>query len=156
MSQTEFVVKALPARRLAAGRAAVENQPQVAEAVESLFVAAAAAVSAVGGSLATPVAVYDVDETGVRITAGYDYSGASAPGVALVDLPAVSTAMCGVHLGSMATIAASWQALHQAIEPLNLVPDGPCRELYLRAEPADDQSAWVTELQQPVRSAGPT
>ena len=28
--------------------------------------------------------------------------------------------------------------------------DGPCRELYVRAV-SEDQSDWVTELQQPVR-----
>ena len=153
MSKTEFVVKSLPALRLAAGRATVEEQPQIAEVIEPLFAEMAAAVSAAGGSLATPVAVYDVDETGVRITAGYDYTGSPAPGFELVDLAAVPEAMCGVHLGTMDTIAASWQALHQAIEAQQLVPDGPCRELYVRAEPAVDQSEWVTELQQPVRHA---
>lgn len=60
--------------------------------------------------------------------------------------------MCGVHLGPMDTSAALWQALHQAIEARGVVRDGPCRELYVRAEPAEDQSAWVTELQQPVRN----
>ena len=151
MSETEYVVKALPALRLAADKATVQDQPQIAGAVEPIFVETGAAVTAAGGNLATPVAVYDVDESGVRITAGYDYAGAPAPGFELVELPPVASAMCGVHLGPMDTIAASWQALHQAIEAQQLVPYGPCRELYVRAEPAEDQSAWVTELQQPVR-----
>ncbi len=30
------------------------------------------------------------------------------------------------------------------------MPSGPCRELYVRAEPDGEQSDWVTELQQPV------
>lgn len=153
MSETEYVVKALPAVRLAAGRATVEDQPQIGGVVGPLFADIGKAVAAAGGSLATPIAVYVVDETGVRITAGYDYAGEPAPDFELVDLAAVPAAMCGVHLGAMDTISASWQALHQAIETQQLVPDGPCRELYVRAEPVDDQSEWVTELQQPVRRA---
>lgn len=152
MSETEYVVKSLPAVRLAAARVRVADMEAIGGVVEPLFVDTAAAVQAAGGSLATPVAVYDVDEDGVRITAGYDYAGAPAPGFELVELPGVATAMCGVHLGTMDTIAASWQALHRTIESQQLVPAGPARELYVRAEPVDDQSGWVTELQQPVRS----
>ncbi|WP_338040976.1 GyrI-like domain-containing protein [Microbacterium maritypicum] len=58
--------------------------------------------------------------------------------------------MCGIHLGSMEHIAESWHAIHTEIFARGLVHDGPCRELYVRAV-SEDQSDWVTELQQPVR-----
>jgi effector-binding domain-containing protein len=49
----------------------------------------------------------------------------------------------------MARIGESWQALHRWVSDNGYRYDGPCRELYVRAE-SDDQSDWVTELQQPV------
>jgi effector-binding domain-containing protein len=50
----------------------------------------------------------------------------------------------------MDTIGESWQALAQAVEAAGPTPSGPCRELYVRADPAVHQSEWVTVLQQPV------
>jgi effector-binding domain-containing protein len=50
----------------------------------------------------------------------------------------------------MDRIHESWQAVHTEILARGFVPDGPCRENYIRAE-SDDQADWVTELQQPVR-----
>lgn len=49
----------------------------------------------------------------------------------------------------MTTIHESWQELHRWIVDNGYEPVGPCRELYVRAEP-EDQANWVTELQQPV------
>ena len=72
-------------------------------------------------------------------------------GTEIVDLPQQS-AVCGVHLGPMATIHESWQALHRWIVENGYTFDGPCRELYVRAE-STDQADWVTELQQPIRQA---
>lgn len=47
------------------------------------------------------------------------------------------------------TVEESLQALHAEILARGFVPSGHCRELYVRAT-SEDQSDWVTELQQPV------
>ena len=52
----------------------------------------------------------------------------------------------------MERIAESWQAIHSETLARDLELAGPCRELYVRAI-SEDQSDWVTELQQPVRRA---
>jgi hypothetical protein len=52
----------------------------------------------------------------------------------------------------MDRIAVSWQQIHTEIIARGFAPSGPCRELYVRAV-SDDQSDWVTELQQPVARA---
>lgn len=67
-------------------------------------------------------------------------------------LPAVERAVCGIHLGPMSGIRDTWHALRAEMLARGFVPSGPCRELYVRAV-SDDQSDWVTELQQPVMSA---
>ena len=66
------------------------------------------------------------------------------------DLPAVERALTVIHRGSMATIGDTWQALVTAVDARGLTAAEPCREVYLET-PMDDQDAWVTELQQPVR-----
>lgn len=152
MSQTEYVVKPLPAMRLAARQATVPDLSQESGGVEQMFIEAAEAISAVGGSRVTPVAVYEQLNNALRIVTGFAHDGSPVPTLDVVDLPAVPKALCGVHLGTMDTVVASWQALHQAIEDQRLAPDGPARELYVRAEPAHDESDWVVELQQPVRA----
>jgi DNA-binding transcriptional MerR regulator len=154
MSSTEYVRKALPAVRLAGRRATAGSQAEIGEVVEPLFDELARAVSATGGSLRTPIASYQLgDDDVMQIVVGYAYDGDTAPGFEIIELPAVEEALCGVHLGSMETIGDSWQALAQAVDAAGTAPSGPCRELYVRAEPALDQSDWVTELQQPVRAA---
>lgn len=156
MSPTDHVRKSLPALRLAARQTVVTDQSEVPRHIEPLFVEASQAVAATGGSLATPVAVYEQrKDTTLRIVVGYAYDGQPPAPLEVVELPAVADAVCVVHLGAMATISASWQALHQAIENERLVPDGPARELYVHADPATDQSDWVVELQQPVHPAAP-
>lgn len=101
-------------------------------------------------ALATPIAQYETIEDGLQVIAGYAYNGPVRDGIELVDLPAAEAAVCGIHLGSMAHIAESWQAIHAEIFARGLVHAGPCRELYVRAV-SENQSDWVTELQQPVR-----
>ncbi|WP_375431744.1 GyrI-like domain-containing protein [uncultured Friedmanniella sp.] len=155
MSETEYVVKTLPTRSLAARRASVESQAEIPGVVEPLFGGVAAAIGAAGGCPETGVAVYEIDgtspEDGLRIIVGYDYAGAPAPGFEVVALPAVDQCVCAVHLGTMETIGDSWQALIRWLETQGWSPAGPGREVYLRAWPPEDQSEWVTELQQPVR-----
>lgn len=149
MSPIEIIEKPLPALRLAVRTAVVTEQPEIAGVVGPLFDSVAAELARAGASLATPVAVYEAGEAWVRVTAGYEHAGTAPDGVETVGLPRVAAAVCGVHLGSMERIGESWQALDTEIIARGFVPSGPCRELYLRAV-SDDQSDWVTELQQPV------
>lgn len=153
MSSIEIVEKPLPAVRIAARTAVVAGQAAVAATVGPMFAEVAKALGLLPGTPATPVAQYTTDEDGLRIVAGYVYDGAMVPGVEVVDLPAVPTAVCGVHLGAMDRIGTSWQSLHTEAMARGLTPSGPNREVYLRAEPGLDQSSWVTELQQPVSRA---
>ncbi|WP_194421160.1 MerR family transcriptional regulator [Microbacterium abyssi] len=152
MSQIEIIEKPLPAVRLAAQRAVVASQPDVAGVVGPAFDAVAEIIGDLRGALETPIAQYENVEDGVSIVAGYAYSGPERDGFEIVELPAEDAAVCGIHLGSMAGIADSWQAIHAEIIARGFVPAGPCRELYVRAV-SDDQSDWVTELQQPVARA---
>jgi effector-binding domain-containing protein len=101
------------------------------------------------GLLDTPIAEYDLTDDGMHLTVGYAYSGEPLEGLELIDLPAVERSVCGIHLGPMSGIRDSWHALHAEMLARGYVPSGPCRELYVRAA-SDDQSDWVTELQQPV------
>lgn len=150
MSQIEIIEKPLPAVRLAATRAVVAEQPEVAGVVGPAFDAIAEIIGDQPGSLTTPIAQYETIHDGLEIIVGYAYTGPAREGFAIIELPAAETAVCGIHLGSMDRIAESWHAIHSEIFARGLVHDGPCRELYVRAV-SDDQSDWVTELQQPVR-----
>lgn len=150
MSQIEIIEKPLPALRLAARHTVVADQPEVASFVGPSFDAVAQIIGDEHGTLETPLALYETVENGLHIIAGYAYLGPAREGFEIIELPAVEVAVCGVHLGSMEHIAESWQALHAEIFARGLVQSGPCRELYVRAT-SEDQTDWVTELQQPVR-----
>lgn len=152
MSQIEIIEKSLPAVRLAARRAVVSDQPEVAGVVGPSFDAVAAIIGDEPGALTTPIAQYETIEDGLQIIVGYAYGGPAGDGFEIIDLPAADNAICGIHLGSMDRIAESWQAIHSEIFARGLVHAGPCRELYVRAI-SEDQADWVTELQQPVRPA---
>ncbi|MDN5855283.1 MAG: GyrI-like domain-containing protein, partial [Actinomycetia bacterium] len=145
----EIIEKPLPAVRLAAGTGVVAEQPEVAGVVGPLFDKLGEVLADAGASLKTPIAQYDVGGSGLRITAGYAYDGAPLPGTEIIELAPIEYAICGIHLGSMDRIAESWQAIHAAIIARGRTPNGACRELYVRTE-SEDQSDWVTELQQPV------
>ena len=149
MSQIEIVDKPLPAVRLAAVRTIVPDQPSVAAVVGPSFDAVATIIGD-EHSLSTPIAQYETLDDGVQVIAGYTYSGPARDGFEIIELPAADDAVCGIHLGSMDRIAESWHGIHSEIFARGLVHDGACRELYVRAV-SDDQSDWVTELQQPVR-----
>lgn len=143
----DYVVKTIPAVRLAARRATLDPD-MLGQHVESMFEAVAAGLRHVPGALATPIATYDDSDTGLQVTVGYAYGGPPPEGTEVVDLPQTQ-AVCGVHLGSMAQIGESWQALHRWVVENHYAYAGPCRELYVQAV-SPDQSDWVTELQQPV------
>lgn len=149
MSEIEIIEKPLPAVRLAAVRTVVADQPSVAGVVGPAFDTVAEIIGDTH-SLATPIAEYETLEDGLQVIVGYAYAGPARDGFEIVELPAAEEAVCGIHLGSMEHIAESWQAIHAEIFARGLVHDGPCRELYVRAV-SEDQSDWVTELQQPVR-----
>ena len=149
MSQIEIIDKPLPAVRLAAIRTVVPDQPAVAGVVGPSFDAVAEIIGD-DHSLSTPIAQYETLDDGLQVIAGYTYTGPVRDGLEIIELPAADEAVCGIHLGSMDHIAESWHAIHTEIVARGLVHDGPCRELYVRAV-SEDQSDWVTELQQPVR-----
>ena len=144
----DYVVKSLPAVRLVARTATLEFE-QLSERIGPMFDAVAAGLGHIPGALATPIATYSMTEAGLDVATGYAYAGEAPPGTDVVELPAVD-AVCGVHLGPMATIGESWQAMHRWIVDNGYEFAGPCRELYVRAE-GEDQADWVTELQQPIR-----
>ncbi|MFC4138394.1 MULTISPECIES: MerR family transcriptional regulator [unclassified Microbacterium] len=152
MSRIETIEKSLPAVRLAARTAVAPDQPSVGPLVGPLFDAVADALAPTGAPLRTPIATYEAREDGTHMVVGFAYAGDPVEGVEIIELPAVASAVCAVHLGTMDGIADSWMALHEEILGRGSVPSGPCRELYLRSE-SEDQRDWVTELQQPVASA---
>jgi len=149
MSDTEYVVKSLPARRLAAKSTSVDAQPDIAAFVGTSFGELAGRVMSAGGSLDEAVAEYDMSDDGIGVTVGYGVSSPVA-GTETVDLAAVDRAVCAVHLGSMDGIGAAWQELARWVEGQGWSMAGPGRENYLVASPDIDHSEWVTELQQPV------
>ncbi len=143
----DYVVKTLPALRLV-GRRAVVEPDTIGQHVGPMFDEVSVTLRHVDGALATPVATYAEVDEGMEVTVGFAWGGAVPQGTEAIDLPE-ATAVCGVHLGEMARIGESWQALHRWVSDNGYRYDGPCRELYVRAE-SDDQADWVTELQQPV------
>lgn len=152
MTEVEIITKPLPALRLAAKTALVEDPSQMAATVERIFGETRAAVEAAQGSLTTPVALYDAEERGMRVTAGYAHVG-EVEDVDILELPAAALGACAVHLGEMSRIRETWEALHRGLAARGLRGTGQARELYVRAVPDHDQSEWVTELQIPVEPA---
>ncbi|WP_223623720.1 GyrI-like domain-containing protein [Microbacterium sp. EST19A] len=149
MAEPTITEKPLPSVRLGALSESVASQPEVAPVVGPLFDRVAETLIASGAELGVPVAVYEMDESGVRITVGFVYDGPQVDGIDIVELPAAASALTAVHHGVMATIDQSWDAVFTAIGDRGLRAEGPCREVYLTSE-SDDQIDWVTELQQPV------
>ncbi|OKL50745.1 MerR family transcriptional regulator [Buchananella hordeovulneris] len=148
-SPIEYIEKPLPALRLAAHSALLPEQPDIAGFVGPAFDAVSNIIGDVPGALDHPVALYESTESGMRVTVGYTYDGQPRAGFEIVTVPAVVTALCAVHLGSMDRIGTTWQQLHTAIVERGFIPSAACREVYIRAYP-DDQADWVTELQQPI------
>lgn len=146
----DYVVKTVPATELIARTATL--QPEVlAEHIGPMFDAVATALRHAPGALDAPIATYNETESGMEVAVGYANPGPAPDGTEAISLPEV-TAVCGVHLGPMTGIRASWQDLHRWVLHNGYTFAGPCREWYVRAED-DDQADWVTELQQPVTKA---
>ena len=149
MSTIEIIEKPLPAVRLAAATGRPIDG-DMAALVSGLFDRVTGAIGDVAGAFEVPIAVYDFVDGRMDVAAGFEWSGAAPEGLDIVELPAIPQALCGIHLGEMTGIGASWQAVHVEIAARGLTPSGACREFYVRSEPDADQSDWVTELQQPV------
>lgn len=147
---TDFVVKTVPAVQLIA-RTATLDPDRLGEHVGPMFDSVAGLLKDTCGALAVPIAAYDEAPEGIRVVTGYAGPGPAPEGTEIVVLPEVR-AVCGVHLGPMSGIQDSWQQLHRWVVANGYTHAGPCRELYVKAE-SDDQSDWVTELQQPVAPA---
>jgi len=143
----DYVVKTVPSMRLVAKTATLDAD-RLGEHIGPMFDAVAAALRHISGSLSTPIATYAESEAGMDVVVGYAYSGPAPDGTEVVELPE-ATAVCGLHLGPMTGIRASWQDLHRWVITNGYNFAGPCREFYVRAE-SEDQGDWVTELQQPV------
>lgn len=144
----DYVIKQLPAMRLVSLTATLDPA-DLGTHIGPMFDAVAADLDTIKGALDTPVATYQLTEAGqMDVVVGYAWTGEPPAGTEAVDLPA-TRAVCGVHLGPMSGIHASWQSLHSWLVANAHEFSGPCRELYVRAE-SDDQADWVTELQQPI------
>jgi len=148
MTEREFVVKALPALRVAEKSFRVAGPEEIGPRVGPLFGQVFGAVAAVGGQPGPGISYYRMDEDGLECHAGCVWGGEALPGVDLVDLPAVTEAVTQLHLGAMATIGESWQAFGAWLEENGAEPCGLSREVYLETPPGDED-AWVTELQMP-------
>jgi DNA-binding transcriptional MerR regulator len=144
----EFVVKPIPALRLAELSGTVTGQQPISELVGPLFGEVYGALAAAGVQPGVGVGYYLSTEDGLECHAGFAYNGAKVPGVEIGDLPAVGEAVTLVHLGTMEHIGESWQAIGRWLEENGAEPSAACRELYLEA-PMGNQEDWVTEIQQP-------
>lgn len=147
MSEREFVVKSLPALRVAEKSVMVNSQSEIGERVGPLFGEVYGAIRAAGAEPGVGISYYVVQPDGMECHAGFGYSGEPAAGFDVTDLPATE-AVTQVHLGSMATIGESWQAFGAWLEEQGAEPAGISREIYLET-PEGDEDAWVTELQLP-------
>jgi effector-binding domain-containing protein len=148
---SEYTVETIAPARLVAVTATLQPD-ELGDHIGPMFDRVADALGRAPGSLDTPIATYSQTESGTDVVVGYVSDAAAPAGTQLVELPE-ATAVCGVHLGPMADIQDSWQQLHTWIADNGYAWAGPCREVYVRAV-SDDQSDWVTELQQPVTSPG--
>ncbi len=148
VSEREFVVKALPAVRVAERSIRVTSQPEIGQRIGAVFGEVYAAVLAAGAEPGQGISYYVLDGDAMECHAGYQYQGAPAAGFEVVELPATATAVTQVHLGSMATIGESWQAFGAWLEEHDAEPAGISREVYLET-PDGSEDAWVTELQLP-------
>lgn len=110
MSTMDFVIKETEPLRIAGTRRVFATTPLDPSQVGPMFGEAAHKVAAAGGTPAVGVGVYDMDDDGVSLLAGYQTDAGHIDGLEVVDLPA-GTIVSTMHLGSMSGIGASWQAL---------------------------------------------
>ncbi|MDT3398626.1 MerR family transcriptional regulator [Streptomyces sp. B1866] len=157
MPTDEVVIKTVPAVRVAelTGVAAKDTNEDIAAVIEPLYEQLFERLEAAGVTPREPAIAYyepapDSDE-GLVVHAAVPVSAepGDARGFAIVDLPEIEAATV-VHHGPMAGVLSTYQAIAQWVETHNYRSTGMSREVYLVATPDDDQSGWVTELQEPV------
>lgn len=150
MSELEYQRKSLPAVRLAELHETVDSIDQVGTVVGPMFDRLVSTMLKAGVTLSEQaVAAYDGSDEGVTAIAGVPHEGPVPDGISVRELGAEPEAVTVMHLGSMATIGDTWQALVRHVQEQGLEMSGICREVY-HATPMDDPDSWVTELQQPV------
>ena len=79
-------------------------------------------------ALEIPIATYAESNADAGVVVGYCAPLPAPTGTVIVGPPEV-TAVCGLHLGAMTGICASWQSLHRWIADNGYEFDNPCREL---------------------------
>jgi effector-binding domain-containing protein len=150
MPEVEYVIRSLAGRRVAGRSVTIRQGRSIGEVVGPLFGTVAEQLSRIGACPETGVAVYEPGERGMSALICYDYAGEDADGLDVIDLPPVDQAVCTVHRGSTDGIGEAWMSLHSWLLGHGYRPSAPGREVYLQAA-GEDQSTWVTELQQPVQ-----
>ncbi|APU22576.1 MerR family transcriptional regulator [Actinoalloteichus sp. GBA129-24] len=159
MSVDEVLVKHVPAVRVAELSAVAESYaaqdigPVIAPLFDELY---RRLVEEDLHPTGPGIAYYEPLGEGVRVHATCPVAAAeprpAAPGaLAVVDLPAVEAATI-VHRGSMTEADAVVQEIARWIEASGRVGTGYAREVYL--ETSADESAWVTEFQEPLLAEG--
>ena len=149
MPADDVQIKSVPAIRVAeltgvaAGFEPQSISPVIAPLYEELCARLDAAdVTPIGPALA----YYEDCPEGVLVHAAMPVEPATAPGVTIVDLPALEQAATIVHRGPMEEVMKTIQTLARWIEANGFRSVGYNRELYLDTS----SEVWVTELQEPV------
>lgn len=151
----DVVLKVVPAVRLVTltDVAAGYEPESIGPVVGPLCGELARRVAAAGARFTGPAVCYYQDHPSgdgrLLVHAGVPVTPLPDPshGLTAVDLPEI-TAATAVHRGSMAEVVPTGQALARWIEAHGYRSAGYAREQYL-ATP-DDETGWVTELQEPV------
>ena len=159
MPSNEIVIKRIDAMRVAelSGVAATFTPEDIGPVIRPLCARLgdqlAAGRLAPTGRLITYYEQRPDEDDQVVIHAAVPISGAPSDGhgLAIVDLPAVERAATIVHHGNMDGVLSSVDALARWIDHNGYRAVGYPRELYL--EVPEDESKWITELQQPIVSA---
>ena len=158
MSTITTELKSLPAQRVTQADALVPGfgPENIGPVIGPLFQRllgdlTAAGVRPAGPPIASYEAIESGDGSGARVVAGFVVSDEvdSGTGFAVAELPPVELAVTTVHLGEMARIGDTWQALNTWVVDNGYQLAGVAREVYLVSAPAPQEN-WVTELQQPI------
>jgi DNA-binding transcriptional MerR regulator len=158
MSGQDVVVAALPAAHVAelsavaAGFAPEEIGPVIRPLCGRLGRLLAESRIQPGGPMLAYYEPSAEDDT-VLVHAAIPVPAAAAgDGLAFTELPAVAQAAVLVHHGSMDGVLASVDTMARWIDGNGYRMAGAFRELYLQV--GEDESEWVTELQQPIIPVG--
>jgi effector-binding domain-containing protein len=156
MSTQEVVLKKVPAQAVASVREVIPTYQDIGNLFGEVF----AHLGQHGINPAGPgVGIYYDEEYRERDTdveAAVPVTGSVAAGdrVKQRELPAVETMACIVHEGSFDTVGETYTQLMTWIEANGYRMAGPSREVYIQwAQPGEDPSGNITEIQFPVEKA---